>query len=89
VAGVAVQRLVEGIDSVARMPQARHRKMTQGLLDLERLSWNLRPFRTGRRQGQTPHELLGLKLPPGGWWDLLQRDPEQLRQELSAQADAA
>jgi hypothetical protein len=81
--------LVEGVNSVARMQQARHRKMTQGLLDLKRLYWNLRPFRTGRRKGQTPYGLLGLKLPPGGWWDLLQRDPDQLRQELSAQADAA
>jgi hypothetical protein len=55
--------LVEGINSVARMQQARHRKMTQGLLDLKRLYWNMRQFRTGRRKGKTPYELLGLKLP--------------------------
>jgi hypothetical protein len=41
--------LVECVNSVARMQQARPRKMTQGLLDLKRLSWNLRRFRTGRR----------------------------------------
>jgi hypothetical protein len=46
--------LVECVNSVARMQQARHRKMTQGLLDLKRLDWNLRQFRTGRRKGQTP-----------------------------------
>src|SRR3954471_9216067 len=46
--------LVECVNSVARMQQARHRKMTQGLMDLKRLYWNLRRFRTGRRQGQTP-----------------------------------
>src|SRR4051812_35034498 len=40
--------LVECVNSVARMQQARHRKMTQGLLDLKRLYWNLRCFRTGR-----------------------------------------
>ena len=42
------------VNSVARMQQARHRVVTQGLLDLKRLSWNLRRFRTGRRKGQTP-----------------------------------
>src|SRR5262249_38411334 len=49
--------LVECVNSVARMQQARHRKMTQGLLDLKRLYWNLRRFRTGDRKGQTPYEL--------------------------------
>ena len=34
--------LVECVNSVARMQQARHRKMTQELLDLKRLYWNLR-----------------------------------------------
>ena len=46
--------LVECVNSVARMQQARHRKMTQGLLDLKRLYWNLRRFRTGRREDRTP-----------------------------------
>ena len=55
--------LVECVNSVARMQQARHRKMTQGLLDLKRLYWNLRRFRTGRRKGQTPYGLLGLRPP--------------------------
>src|SRR5512143_3608975 len=55
--------LVECVNSVARMQQARHRKMTQGLLDLKRLYWNLRRFRTGRRKDQTPYGLLGLELP--------------------------
>jgi hypothetical protein len=31
---------VECVNSVARMQQARHRKMTQGLLDLKRLPRN-------------------------------------------------
>jgi hypothetical protein len=55
--------LVECVNSVARMQQARHRKMTQGLLDLKRLYWNLKQFRTGRRKGLTPYGLLGLTLP--------------------------
>jgi len=79
--------LVEGINSVARMQQARHRRMTQGLLDLKRLYWNLRHFRVGRRRGKTPYEMLGLHLPEGGWWQLLKLTPAQLTQHLSAQGD--
>jgi hypothetical protein len=41
--------LVECLNSVARMQQGRHRKMTQGLLDLKRVYWNGRAFRTGKR----------------------------------------
>src|SRR5205823_6840470 len=75
--------LVECINSVARMQQGRHRKMTQGLLDLKRLYWNCRVFRTGHRRGRTPYQLLGLRLPATDWWELLQLPPEQLRQALS------
>jgi hypothetical protein len=63
--------LVECVNSVARMQQARHRKMTQGLLDLKRLYWNLRPFRLGRRKDQTPYGLLGLRLPELTFWELI------------------
>jgi hypothetical protein len=76
--------LVECLNSVARMQQARHRKMTQELLDLKRLYWNLRRFRTGRRKDQTPYGLLGLKLPDLSFWELLKLTPEQLREQLSA-----
>ena len=77
--------LVECVNSVARMQQARHRKMTQGLLDLKRLYWNLRRFRTGHRKGQTPYGLLGLKLPELSFWEFLKLTPEELREQLSAQ----
>jgi hypothetical protein len=70
-------------DSVARMQQGRHRRMAQGLLDLKRLYWNCRAFRTGRRRGQTPYALLGLRLPTDDWWELLQLPPEQLRLALA------
>lgn len=43
---VRASSCVEGMDSVLRMQQGRHRKMTQGMLDLKRLYWNTRPFRT-------------------------------------------
>ena len=76
--------LVEGINSVLRMQQARHRKLTPGLLDLKRLYWNCQPFRTGKRRRHSPYELLGVPLPPLPWWDLLKWSPEQLRKALSA-----
>jgi hypothetical protein len=76
--------LVECINSVLRMQQARHRKMTQGLLDLKRLSWNSHRFRSDRRKGTTPYERLGVPWPPGlRWWDLLKLTPEQLQEKLS------
>jgi hypothetical protein len=80
--------LVECVNSVARMQQARHRKMTQGLLDLKRLYWNLRCFRIGRRKDQTPYGLLGLKLSDLSFWEFLRLTPEELRKQLSATDDA-
>ena len=79
--------LVECVNSVARMQQARHRKMTQGLLDLKRLYWNLRRFRTGPRKGQTPYGRLGLKLPQLSFWEFLKLTPEELREQLSVTDD--
>ena len=80
---------VEGLNSVLRMQQCRHRRLTQELLDLKRLYWNCRPLRTGKRRNQTPYERLGLKLPVDNWWELLKMPPEQLKQQLSAPKDAA
>src|SRR5206468_1554981 len=77
--------LVECVNSVARMQQARHRKMTQELLDLKRLYWNLRQFRIGRRKGQTPYGLLGLNVPELSFWEFLKLTPGELREKLSAQ----
>ncbi len=77
--------LVECVNSVARMQQARHRKMTQGLLDLKRLYWNLRRFRTGHRKGKAPYCLLGLKLPEMSFGEFLNLTPDELREQLSAQ----
>ncbi len=71
------------------MQQARHRKMTQGLLDLKRLYWNLRRFRVGRRKDQTPYGLLGLVLPELSFGEFLGLTPEELREKLSAKQDTA
>ena len=79
--------LVECVNGVARMQQSRHRKMTQGLLDLKRLYWDLRRFRTGRRKNQTPYGLMGLRLPELSFWEFLKLTPAELRKQLSAQED--
>jgi len=76
---------VEGLNSVVRMQQSRHRKVSQELLDLKRLYWNLRRFRTGRRKKTSPYQRLGVPLPADlSWWQLLQLTPDQLRSLLSA-----
>src|SRR3712207_7320016 len=51
------------------------------------LYWNCRPFRDGKRQGKCPYQLLGAALPTYDFWDLLQMDPEQLRQQLSSRSE--
>ena len=62
-----------------RMHQARHRSLTQPLLDLKRLYWNGRVFDDGKRRGRCPYEHLGLKLPRYDLWELLQRSPKDLK----------
>lgn len=85
---VRASSAVEGINSVLRMQQGRHRKMTQGLLDLKRLYWNCRRLQTGKRRGNCPYQLLGAKLPSTNFWTLLQMPQatmDELTQDLSAQ----
>jgi hypothetical protein len=81
--------LVEGVNSVVRMHQRRHKRLTQGLLDIQRLYWNTQAFRAGKRKGSSPYRRLGLVLPEGGWWNLLKLTPEQLQKQLSALNPAA
>jgi len=81
--------LVEGINSVVRMHQRRQKRLTQGLLDLQRLYWNVKVFGAGKRKKSSPYGRLGLVLPKGGWWALLQLTPEQLEEQLSALNPAA
>jgi hypothetical protein len=69
---VRASSAVECMNSVLRMHQARHRTVTQGLLDLKRLYWNCRAFREGKRRGRCPYEHLGLKLPNYHFWSVLQ-----------------
>lgn len=80
---VRASSAVECMNSVLRMQQSRHRKMTQPMLDLKRLYWNCHRLRTGPRKGLSPYEALGLKLPTFDFWELLRSDPNQLAQQLS------
>jgi hypothetical protein len=86
---VRASSAVECLNSVVRMHQARHRHVSQGMLDLKRLYWNCRAFRHGKRKGVCPYELLGLKLPTYSWWTLLQMDPKEVEKKLSTQKVAA
>ena len=79
---------VECINSVLRMQQSRHKRMTQPMLDLKRLYWNCHRFRSGPRQEACPYEALGLDLPTYDFWTLLQTDPRELTQRLSIARNA-
>ena len=81
---VRASSAVECLNSVLRMHQGRHRTVTQPMLDLKRLYWNCRPFRSGKRRARSPYELLGLILPTTDWWQLLHTPPADLTQELSS-----
>jgi hypothetical protein len=86
---VRASSAVECVNSVLRMHQGRHRKMTQGLLDLKRLYWNSRAFRSGKRKGRCPYQLLGLSLPTSDFWELLHADTTSLAQDSSTTTVAA
>jgi len=86
---VRASSAVECVNGILRMHQGRHRNLSQGLLDLKRLYWNTRVFRSGKRRHQRPYELLGLRLPTWDFGELLHRDPAQLAQELSTGKAAA
>src|SRR5262249_23675343 len=79
---------VECMNSVLRMQQSRHHRMSQPMLDLKRLYWNTRPFRSGPRKDVCPYQGLGLELPTYDFWELLEADPVHLTQQLSTQANA-
>ena len=80
---VRASSAVECMNSVLRMQQSRHRRMTQPMLDLKRLYWNSHPFRSGPRKDVCPYRALGLDLTTFDFWTLLQTDPEELAQRLS------
>jgi hypothetical protein len=86
---VRASSAVECVNSILRMHQGRHRNLSQGLLDLKRLYWNTRAFRSGKRWDRCPYELLGVALPTWDFRELLHMDPAQLAQKLSTGKAAA
>jgi hypothetical protein len=86
---VRASSVVECMNSVVRMHQARHKTLTQGLLDWKRLYWNCRDFAEGKRRGHCPYEHLGLRLPTYDAWALLQMDSAELAQQVSTAKVAA
>jgi hypothetical protein len=85
---VRASSAVECMNSVLRMQQSRHRRMTQPMLDLKRLYWNCRPSRSGPRKDACPYRALGLELPTYDFCELLHADPAQLTRRLSTQGNA-
>ena len=85
---VRASSVVECMNSVLRMQQSQHKRMTQGMLDLKRLYWNCHTLAAGPRRGACPYQHLGLSLPTFDFWELLQTPAEQLTQNLSGQKDA-
>jgi hypothetical protein len=80
---VRASSAVECMNSVLRMQQSRHKRMTRLMLDLKRLYWNSHRFRSGPRKDVCPYQRLGLKLPSFNFWELLQTNPVELSQRLS------
>jgi hypothetical protein len=86
---VRASSVVECLNSVVRMHQARHRTLSQALLDLKRLYWNCREFAAGKRRERCPYQHLGLELPTYDWWQLLQTEPQTIGPKVSTQPMAA
>jgi hypothetical protein len=85
---VRASSAVECMNSVLRMHQSRHRTVNQGMLDLKRLHWNCRVFRSGKRNGSCPYEHLGLKLPSYDFSTLLEAEMATAFAEAKAAAKA-
>ena len=86
---VRASSVVECLNSVVRMHQARHRTLSQPLLDLKRLYWNCCVFAEGKHEGKCPYQHLGLQLPTYDWWELLHQEPQEVEQKVSTRPMAA
>jgi len=84
---VRASSAVECMNSVLRMQQSRHRRMTQPMLDLKRLYWNCHRFDSGPRKQTCPYQALGLELPTYDFWLLLHTVTPRLTQHLSTQGN--
>lgn len=64
---------VESLNSQLRVLQMVHRTVSDELLSLSALAWNLTPRTEGRRKGRSPYEMLGVDLAQAErpWYDVL------------------
>ncbi len=68
--------LVEAFNSTLRVLQMLHRNVSDGLLGLHALVWNLRPRREGRRRGASPYARLGVDFASDKrpWYEVLREE---------------
>jgi hypothetical protein len=62
---------VEAVNSFLRTDQVVKKHLDQEYLDLLRWFYDMRPFSTGKRQGRSPLELMGITTPYRSWLDPL------------------
>lgn len=64
---------VESLNSQLRVRQMLHRTVSDELLWLHALAWNLTPRQEGRRKGRSPYEMLGVDIGQGNrpFYDVL------------------
>lgn len=65
--------LVESFNNRVRVMQYVHRRVSDELLALEAIAWNLSERRDGRLQGQRPYDVLGVDVGQHGqrWYDVV------------------
>jgi hypothetical protein len=64
---------IESLNSQLRVLQMVHRTVSDEMLALHALAWNLTPRAEGRRKGRSPYAMLGVDLGQGDrpWYDVL------------------
>ena len=65
--------LVEAFNSSLRVLQMKHRNVSDDLMSLHALAWNLRVRKEGRRRGRSPFERLGVEFASDHrpWYEVL------------------
>ncbi len=65
--------MIESLNSQLRVTQMVHRTVSDEMLALRALAWNLTPRAAGRRRGRSPYAMLGVDLGQGArrWYDVV------------------
>jgi hypothetical protein len=71
--------LVEAFNSALRVLQMKHRNVSDDLMSLHALAWNLRVRKEGRRRGRSPFERLGVEFASDHrpWYEVLIEEMDQ------------